>query len=74
MTFAQAAALEKVAYCHLGGGAVLRYEPQSGQVRQLAHAATPVDWRQAPYVHGPVPEDGWSHLLGCGCSACGGSV
>ena len=71
MTFAEITASQKIAYCYLADGAVLRYEPEHETVRYLAHPATAGDWKQAPLLQMSVPSDGWTHLPGCRCRLCG---
>ena len=70
MKFSEATAQDKIAYCHLKDGSVLRYEPGDRPIRRLAHPATPGDWKQAPALQSRAPADGWTHLPGCACPAC----
>jgi hypothetical protein len=71
MTIEEAQAAGRPAYCYLEGGSVLRLDPHDDAVRQLSYPAQPSAWRQAQFFRGIVPEEGWLHLAGCNCPACG---
>jgi hypothetical protein len=72
--FSEATAQDKIAYCHLKDGSVLRYEPGDRPIRRLGHPATVGDWKQAPALQSGVPADGWTHLPGCACPSCTASA
>ena len=70
VTFDQVIEAEKPAFYYREGGGVLRYEPLDGSVRVLAFPGTPEAWKEAAEYLRPIPERGWGHRPGCGCTFC----
>ncbi len=70
MTIEEVRTLARPAFLHIGGGAVLRYDPREGCIRRLAFPTRPNAWQRAPFYEGAVPDCGWFRLPSCSCSGC----